>query len=229
MKTYCENTNCKNRSTKEVPISVDKLSDETRSLCATCQEAYSWGLQHGTMVSKHKQLWLVAIADKGIVVYTRAYPDESAAIKGVAEYLKDYQRYQGPANSQAIYEWLEQHDENLSVDIVCQPRMSKQDNQAESTMSKKTFTITLKEQCADVPSKTIKVKLLFEGGKLWIQPKGYSDKCSADGCGYPIGLEIWQGRLRLVVFDNINVEEPKIIDLEDARENNRDSGDQDNG
>jgi len=93
-------------------------------------------------------------------------------------------------------------------------------------MSKKTLTITLKEQCADVPAKEIKVKLLSEGGKLWIRPKGYSDKCSADGHGYPVGLEIWQGRLRLIVFDDINAEDPKFIDLENARESNRDSQNQ---
>ncbi|MBC8470363.1 MAG: hypothetical protein H8D56_12910, partial [Planctomycetes bacterium] len=92
-------------------------------------------------------------------------------------------------------------------------------------MAKKTLTITLKDQCADVHLKTIKVKLLSEGGKLWIRPKGYSDKCSADGHGYPVGLEIWQGRLRLIVFNDINMEEPQIIDLENARESNRDSGD----
>lgn len=95
-------------------------------------------------------------------------------------------------------------------------------------MSKKSLTIILEEQCADVPSKTIRVKLLSEGGKLWIRPKGYSDKCSAKGHGYPVGLEIWQGRLRLIVFDDINVEEPKIIDLENSRESNRDSQGQDN-
>jgi len=74
------------------------------------------------------------------------------------------------------------------------------------------------EQCSDslLPSK-IKVKILSEGGQIWIQPEGYGEKCIADGEGLPIGIEIWQGRLRLVVFNDINSEEPQIIDLENAK------------
>jgi len=93
-------------------------------------------------------------------------------------------------------------------------------------MFKKTFTITLKEQCADIPEKQIKVKLHSEGGQLWIQPDGYGDKCSAEGHGCPVGLEIWQSRLCLILFDDINEEEPRIIDLENARETARHLGDQ---
>lgn len=85
-------------------------------------------------------------------------------------------------------------------------------------MSKETFTITLKEQCADAPSKNVEVTLLSEGGQLWVQPDGYGDKGSAEGHGYPVGMEVWEGRLRLIVYDNINVEDPQIIDLENARE-----------
>ena len=83
---------------------------------------------------------------------------------------------------------------------------------------KETFTITLKEQCVDAQPDDIKVKLLSEGGQLWIQPDGYGEKCTADGYGCPVGMEIWQGRIRLIVFDNINSEDPLIIDLENARE-----------
>ncbi|HBG26193.1 MAG: hypothetical protein A2Y10_03990 [Planctomycetes bacterium GWF2_41_51] len=86
-------------------------------------------------------------------------------------------------------------------------------------MSKDIYTITLKEQCADtlLPS-AIKVKILSEGGQIWIQPQGYGENCAMDGEGYPIGVEIWQGKLRLILFDDINSEDPQIIDLENARE-----------
>ena len=77
------------------------------------------------------------------------------------------------------------------------------------------------EQCSDVPRKKLPVNIMAELGKLWVQPVGYGDKTSADGHGWPIGLEIWQGRLRLIIFDDINTEEPKIIDLENAAEDNR--------
>ena len=80
----------------------------------------------------------------------------------------------------------------------------------------------ISEQCSDAPGKKLPVNIMAELGKLWVQPVGYSDKTSADGHGWPIGMEIWQGRLRLIVFDDINTEEPKIIDLENAAEESRD-------
>jgi hypothetical protein len=79
----------------------------------------------------------------------------------------------------------------------------------------------IKEQCPDSPSVEIKIKILSEGGQVWIKPQGYGEKCSTDGEGYPIGIEIWQGRLRLVVFEDINSEDPQIIDLEKAKETAR--------
>ena len=85
-------------------------------------------------------------------------------------------------------------------------------------MSEKTYTINLKEQCPDAPHVEIKVNVLSEGGQIWIQPQGYGEKCAVNGEGFPIGIEIWQNRLRLLVFDDINREDPQIIDLEKARE-----------
>jgi hypothetical protein len=79
----------------------------------------------------------------------------------------------------------------------------------------------LNEQSSEAPEKSISVDILSDYGKIWIQIEGYGDCTSQDGYGYPIGLEIWDGRLRLIVFDNINEEDPKIIDLERAREDNR--------
>jgi len=79
----------------------------------------------------------------------------------------------------------------------------------------------IKEQCPDVQHVEIKVNILSEGGQIWIQPEGYGEKCATDGEGFPVGIEIWQGRLRLIVFDDINREDPQIIDLESARETAR--------
>lgn len=88
-------------------------------------------------------------------------------------------------------------------------------------MNTERLAVMLQEQSSDAPKREIKVNLLSEAGKLWIQPQGYGDKTSANGCGYPIGLEIWEERLRLIVFDDIHCEDPKIIDLERARESCR--------
>lgn len=79
----------------------------------------------------------------------------------------------------------------------------------------------LKEQSADGPKASIPIQLVCENGQLWIQPQGYGEKCAEDGEGFPIGIEIWQGKLRLVVFNDINSEDPQIIDLENAKESCR--------
>ena len=49
MKEYCQNQFCENKAVKEVPVSVEKPSDQTRSLCVACEEPYTWGVQHGKM------------------------------------------------------------------------------------------------------------------------------------------------------------------------------------
>ena len=88
-------------------------------------------------------------------------------------------------------------------------------------MAKEIYTINIKEQCPDATPVEIKVSILSEGGQIWIQPHGYGEKCTIDEQGWPIGIEIWQGRLRLIIFDDINREDPQIIDLEKARESCR--------
>ena len=88
-------------------------------------------------------------------------------------------------------------------------------------MSEETYTLTINEQCPEVPAVEIKVKVLSEGGKIWIQPDGFGEKCAEDGEGFPVGIEIWQGRLRLIVFNDINREDPIILNLENARESCR--------
>jgi hypothetical protein len=120
MKRFCENPNCDNTAFKEVPVSVHKPSDQKRTLCATCEESYSWGVQHGTMSSEVKEVWLVAVADRGVVVHVKAYADAKAAMTDLASYLAEYNGYKGPANIRAIRRWLRRHDENLSVEITCQ-------------------------------------------------------------------------------------------------------------
>ena len=58
----------------------------------------------------------------------------------------------------------------------------------------------LQEQSPNSPPKEIELQLLAEDGQLWIRPQGYGEKCTADSEGSPIGIEIWQDRLRLIAF-----------------------------
>ena len=62
-------------------------------------------------------------------------------------------------------------------------------------------------------------EVLFAWG---IKAEGYGDYTSADGLGMPIVLEHYEGELRLLVWSDINQEEPThIISLEGAREDKR--------
>ena len=51
---------------------------------------------------------------------------------------------------------------------------------------------------------------------------GYGEKTSADGFGSPVGIEFYNNELRVIVWNDINQEDPQIISLENAREFNRD-------
>jgi len=85
------------------------------------------------------------------------------------------------------------------------------------------FQVTLQEQSPLFEPKTLVLHLAARDGQLWIRPHGYGEKCAPNGEGSPVGLEIWEDRLRVVVFDDIHSENPRIIDLENARESNRDA------
>ena len=52
MNEFCDNPYCDNPGAKEVPVSARKASDQTRTLCASCEEAYTWGVQHGQMAAE---------------------------------------------------------------------------------------------------------------------------------------------------------------------------------
>ena len=117
MKEFCENTWCETRAVKEVPVSVRKPSDQTRSLCATCAEVYTWGVQHGRRITQQGKMWILAIADKGIIAQAQAYHSKAKAERGVIAYLREYERYDGGDDFSEACRWLTEHDERLSVEI----------------------------------------------------------------------------------------------------------------
>ena len=49
MELYCQNTFCQNEAVKEVPVSIEGSADQVRALCAVCEEAYTWGVQQGSI------------------------------------------------------------------------------------------------------------------------------------------------------------------------------------
>ena len=120
METYCKNPFCETRAVREVPVSVNKPSDQVRAVCATCEEAYTWGVQHGKKVSQQRIVWILAIADRGIIAHVTAYNSKAEAEKGMVEYLREYERYDCAGDVNLAYLWLAEHDERLSVEITPQ-------------------------------------------------------------------------------------------------------------
>ena len=74
----------------------------------------------------------------------------------------------------------------------------------------------------DDSQRTVKVEVAEEHSGVVSYPAGYGCFGCADGTAGPILLELYEGRLRLLVWDDINLEDPShIIDLEGAREAQR--------
>lgn len=117
MEQYCQNPLCENEATKIVAVSVDKPSDQRRSLCAVCDEAYSWGVQHGGMRPTPKKLWIAAVTHGGNVVHAEAVVGKVKAVRALAEYLKTEEGYVGPAELPGICAWLAEHDERLGIEL----------------------------------------------------------------------------------------------------------------
>ena len=120
MKEFCENSLCENPGFKEVPVSVGKPSDQVRTVCAPCEEAYTWGVQHGSMRSRKASLWTVAVADRGVIEHVQTFLTRVLAQKGLAGYLRRYHDYQGSHKMPVLSAWLDQHDERISAQVMCQ-------------------------------------------------------------------------------------------------------------
>ena len=67
-----------------------------------------------------------------------------------------------------------------------------------------------------------RVEVQKHGQNLILRFEGFGDHNSEDGYGAPVLVENWEGKLRVVVWADINQEDPThVIDLTGARERNR--------
>jgi hypothetical protein len=87
--------------------------------------------------------------------------------------------------------------------------------------AKDTMNVTLKDAWSSpFPSHNVKVEAFNHS--ILISPEGYSEKTAVDSGGSPILIEFAEGKLRVVVWGDINSEEPThTIDMEAAKESNR--------
>jgi hypothetical protein len=88
-----------------------------------------------------------------------------------------------------------------------------------------TMTTTLHDANSDRADKLV-IRLVASPHGISLFAEGYGDHPSEEGHGTPVYLELYEGELRLVVWADINVEEPThIIVLGAAKERCRRPGD----
>lgn len=80
--------------------------------------------------------------------------------------------------------------------------------------------VALTDRDHNFPDK-LPVKVEINPDGIFINPQGYGDLASADGFGCPLFLELYQGNLRVIIYKDINQEEPEIVNLEQAKESAR--------
>ena len=106
MKEFCENPCCESPGVKEVPVSVNSPGDQRRTLCAACEEAYTWGVQHGGFTADQIPLWLAVVTDRGIVAYARSFRSQLEAENALVKYLREHHGYRGGRCLHELYEWV---------------------------------------------------------------------------------------------------------------------------
>jgi hypothetical protein len=74
------------------------------------------------------------------------------------------------------------------------------------------------------PSQKVKIEATCQG--IAIRPEGYGEKTMEDGYGSPILIEQCKGSIRVIIWGDINSDEPThIIKVDGAKEENRDEKD----
>ena len=66
------------------------------------------------------RVWIVAVADRGVVEHVRAFPTQAKAQKDLAAYLHRYHEYPGSHKMEELSAWLDQHNERISAQVMCQ-------------------------------------------------------------------------------------------------------------
>jgi hypothetical protein len=89
MRKFCQIEYCDNPGAKVVPVSVAQPSDQRRTLCVTCEEAYAIGVQHGTAVARARPVLphLGKFLGKGgfvVVTYNKGDPSVHGPVEAWA-------------------------------------------------------------------------------------------------------------------------------------------------
>jgi len=83
------------------------------------------------------------------------------------------------------------------------------------------------EDCGDRPGPDIEGRLEFYNHCVDIHLNGYGTNDMADGYGSPIALDYCDGKVQVLVWSDINSQEPDKINMENALETNRETTEDD--
>jgi len=75
--------------------------------------------------------------------------------------------------------------------------------------------------CDEATGKEYSGKIKASHGSLFISVEGYGEMCSNDGEGSPIAVEVFDGKLRVIAWQDINEEEGTVLDMSKAKESLR--------
>ena len=67
----------------------------------------------------------------------------------------------------------------------------------------------------------IPCRIIADRSGIYLRLQGYGDCDSADGQGCPAMIEFFGGECRVVIWNDINSDEPLIVSLEGAKEDGR--------
>ena len=102
--------------------------DEVETHCErinTCEEAHA---------CQQKEVWVLAVTDRGIVVHTHAYNSRLRTEKAMLDYLRSYQGYKGKDNVAEACDWLSRQEGTLRVDI-CSTQIDCSDTASQSGLT----------------------------------------------------------------------------------------------
>jgi hypothetical protein len=83
------------------------------------------------------------------------------------------------------------------------------------------------EDCGQRPGPDIEGRIDFYSHCVDIHLNGYGTSDMADGYGSPLALDYCDGKVQVLVWSDINSQEPDKINLENALETNREPSDDD--
>ena len=89
---------------------------------------------------------------------------------------------------------------------------------AHLTTDKVTFTL-VDQADPEAPPVTGSIKVDHNG--VYIAIDGYGEHSAEIGTGSPVGLELYEGKVRVLVWDDINTDDAIIMEMDNAKESNR--------